>query len=329
MKTNVFKLFILAISLLLVAACSSGNTSSQDVSEFPTRDLEIIVPYAAGGTTDTAARALASVVGEYLPKKANVNVVNKAGGGGVIGSMDIYNAKADGYKIGMNTIGPMTIKPHTDNTAYSYDTFEPIMQVVATPNVLLVQIDAPWNTYEEWFEYVKANPGKFTYSTTGAGLTQHITMESFSNETGVELTHVPYDGGAPAIAALLGGHVQGSVVQTLEALPHVQSGSVKALINTGSEIADGFEDVPLLKEKGVNVASDVWTGLVAPQDTPKEIVAILHEAFKKALEDERVIETFAKLGVPTKYASPEEFAEIIKRDYEINGEVLKATGHID
>lgn len=341
MKSTFMKIFVLACALFLVSACSNQGTNSastdkegdstvkQEKVDFPTRDIEIIVPYAAGGTTDSASRALASVVGDYIPNGVRVNVVNKPGGGGVIGTMDVFNAKNDGYKIGMTTIGPMTIKPHTDNTAYNPDTFKPIMKVVATPNVLIVQADSPWETYEEWYEYASNNPGEFSFATTGAGLTQHITMEAFTAQTGVELTHVPYDGGAPSVAALLGGHVKGAVVQTVEALPHVQSGSVRALVNTGSYKAEGFEDVPLLTEKGVDVASDVWTGLIAPKDTPDEIVAILHDAFKQALEDEKVIEIFKKLGVPTSYEGPEEFAEIIKRDYEINGEVLKKAGLLD
>jgi tripartite-type tricarboxylate transporter receptor subunit TctC len=330
MKLVLKKLAVVGFAAMLAAGCSNSKASTDEKSaaSFPERDIEIIVPYAPGGTTDTASRALSSVISEYLPNDYNVNVVNKEGGAGVIGTTEVFNAKADGYKIGMTTVGPMTIKPHTDNTAYSPETVKPIMQVVATPNVLVVKKDAPWQTYEEWLEYVKANPGKFTYSTTGAGLTQHITMEAFSAETGAELKHVPYEGGAPALAALLGGHVQGAVIQTVEAMPQIESGEIRALVNTGSFKSEGLEDVPLLTEKGVDVASDVWTGLIAPPDTPEDVVKVLHDSFKKALEDQKVIDTFAKLGVEPSYASPEEFAEIMKRDYDLNEEVLKAAGII-
>ncbi|MEH7442654.1 tripartite tricarboxylate transporter substrate binding protein [Bacillus sp. JJ1122] len=324
------KLAVVGFAALLAVGCSKNDVANngEAASNFPKRDIEIIVPYAPGGTTDTASRALTSVISDYLPNGYNVTVVNKEGGAGVIGTTEVFNAKPDGYKIGMTTVGPMTIKPHTDNTAYSPDTVEPIMQVVATPNVLVVQKDAPWKTYEEWFEYVKANPDKFTYSTTGAGLTQHITMEAFSAKTGVKLKHVPYEGGAPALAALLGGHVQGAVIQTVEAMPQIESGQIRALVNTGSFKSKGLEDVPLLKEKGVDVASDVWTGLIAPPDTPKDVINVLHDSFKKALEDQKVIDTFAKLGVEPSYAGPEDFAEIMKKDYDLNKEVLKAAGII-
>ena len=333
------KWFVLVLALMLVTACSSQGSNSDVKGEkkendtasvdFPKRDIEIIVPYAAGGTTDTASRALASVIKNYIPNGVNVNVVNKAGGGGVIGTTEAANAKPDGYKIGMTTSGPMTIKPHTDQTSYSADTVQPIMQVVATPNVLLVQADAPWQNYEEWFEYVSNNPGEFSYGTSGAGLTQHISMEAFTAETGAKLKHMPFEGGAPAIAALLGGHVDGALVQTTEAMPHLESGHLRAIVNTGSYKPEGMEDIPQLTDVGVNVSSDVWTGLIAPKDTPQEILDILHDAFKQALEDEKVVETFANLGVTTSYAGPEDFYNIIKRDYDVNGEVLKAAGIID
>ncbi|EWG09959.1 Bug family tripartite tricarboxylate transporter substrate binding protein [Cytobacillus firmus] len=330
MKLVMKKLAAVGFAAMLAAGCSNSSASTDEkAASFPERDIEIIVPYAPGGTTDTASRALTSVISEYLPNDYNVNVVNKEGGAGVIGTTEVFNAKPDGYKIGMTTVGPMTIKPHTDNTAYSPETVEPIIQVVATPNVLVVKKDAPWQTYEEWLEYVKANPGKFTYSTTGAGLTQHITMEAFSAQTGVKLKHVPYEGGAPALAALLGGHVQGAVIQTVEAMPQIESGEIRALVNTGSFKSSGLEDVPLLTEKDVDVASDVWTGLIAPPDTPEDVIKVLHDSFKKALEDQKVIDTFAKLGVEPSYASPDEFAEIMKKDYDLNEEILKAAGIIE
>jgi tripartite-type tricarboxylate transporter receptor subunit TctC len=332
------KMLVIVFAIMLVTACSAqgSNTESKEEKgkeiakvDFPTRDIEIVVPYAPGGTTDTASRTLASVVSKYIPNGVNVNVVNKAGGGGVIGTTEAATAKPDGYKIGMTTSGPMTIKTHTDQTAYSPDSVQTIMQVVATPNVIVVQADAPWQNYEEWFEFVSNNPGEFTYGTSGAGLTQHISMEAFTAETGAKLKHMPFEGGAPALAALLGGHVKGALVQTTEAMPHIESGKLRAIVNTGSYKPEGLEDVPTLTEVGVDVASDVWTGLIAPKDTPAEIIEILHDAFKKALEDEKVIETFKNIGATANYAGPEDFAKIIKKDFDINGEVLKTAGIIE
>lgn len=333
---KIFLNVLVIFTILLVTACGSsneatgGNTNSSEGNiDYPTRDIEIIVPFAAGGTTDIASRALASILHEYLPNSVNVNVVNVEGGGGVIGMTEVYNSKPDGYTIGMGTIGPITLQPHTSNTVYKAESFKPIAQVVGTPNVMIVRKDAPWQTYEEWEQYVKENPGAFSYGMSGAGLTQHISMEAWSLETGLTLNPVPFEGGAPAIAAMLGGHIDGALVQTTEATPHVLSGEAIALFNAGSYKTEGLEDVPLLTEKGANVAIDVWTGLVAPPDTPDEIIAILEEAVKKALEDERVVDQFAKIGVPPSYLSSEDFQKQIIETNEINETILREIGMIE
>lgn len=326
-------LVLMAVMLVVTACGSSSGKSAQGVegaeADFPTKDIELVVPFAAGGTTDISARAVAAAVKEHLPNNVNINVVNREGGGGVIGMTDIFNGKPDGYKIGMATIGPMTLQPHTSSTVYEAESFEPIAQVIGTPNIMIVRKDAPWQTYEEWLAYVEENPEEFSYGMAGAGLTQHISMEAFSLETGVKLTPIPFDGGAPAIAAMLGGHISGALVQSTEATPHVLSGEARALFNVGSYKTEGLEDVPLVNEKGVDFSQDVWAGLIAPPGTPSETIAILQDAFKKALEDEKVIDQFKKIGVPPSYLSAEDFKKEILSTNEKNITILKKINLID
>ncbi|WP_134702780.1 tripartite tricarboxylate transporter substrate binding protein [Ammoniphilus sp. YIM 78166] len=318
-----------------LVGCSSSSQETQATNapaeqapkaDFPTKPIQMIVPFAPGGTTDIAARSLSSVVHNYLPNGQSVAIVNKDGGGGTIGMTEVAKAKADGYTIGMATSGPITIKPHGGQIAYDAPDFKPVMQVVATPNVLVVKADAPWQTFEEWLEYVKGNPEVFTYSTSGAGLTQHITMENFTVKTGAKLKHVPFQGGSPALTALLGDNVKGAVVQTTEALPHIQEGTVRPLFIAGTFKPEELKDVPLLSEKGIDVKGDVWTGIVVPKDVPDEVIAILHEAFKQALEDPAVVDQFKKIGAAGVYKSPSEFQAQIDEDYKINGDVLEAIG---
>lgn len=329
--------FVLILSLL--AACGgeseeSSNESSSDNGgeggeesvDYPTQAIEIAVPFAAGGTTDIAARAVASALPKYLPNEVTVNVVNYEGGGGVTGMMQIFSAEPDGYKIGMGTIGPTTLQPHSTGTAYQATDFEPISQVVGTPNVLIVPKDAPYDNYEEWAKYVEENPGEFSYGTSGAGLTQHITFENFTLETGLELTHIPFDGGAPAIAGMLGGHVDGALVQNSEATPQVESGEAKAIVNTGSYKTEGLEDVPLLTDVGVDIATDVWTGLMAPPETPQEIIDILDDAVEQALQDEQVIEQFTNVGVTPLYLNSEDFGKLIEDSNDTNKQILEQLG---
>lgn len=336
-------LAILAAAILVVFAvgCSqnapqsndnnqnaAGDKGGQAKVDYPTKPIEIIVPYAPGGGTDTAARILATAVSKYLPNNQTVVVVNKPGGAATIGITEVFNAKPDGYKIGMTTTGATSIQPHYGKTAYSHDSFQAVIRVLSTPQVLVVRSDAPWKTFDEWLEYVKANPNKFTYGTAGAGHTAHLAMEALNMAAGIKTKHVPFDGAGPAVTALVGGHVDGAAVQVQEAKAQIDAGKIRALINLGSNKVEAYKDVPLAKEKGYDVQVDVYTGIIAPKDTPKEIVTILHDAFKKALEDPSVIEQFKKLGVEPAYAGPEEFQKDITDSFNRNGEIMKKVGLI-
>ncbi|MEH7383402.1 tripartite tricarboxylate transporter substrate binding protein [Bacillus sp. JJ1533] len=324
---------IAAAMAIGLSACGSNKSgektelaSGSTKSDYPTRAVEMIVPFAPGGTTDSSARAIASVANKYLPNGQSVTVVNKDGGAGTIGMNEVAQAKGDGYTIGMATIGPMTIKTHSKEVTYKPEDFKPIIQVVATPNVLVVKSDSEIETFEDWMEYVKDNPNKFTFGTSGAGLTQHITMENLMTKTDVKVKHVPFQGGAPALTALLGGNLEGALVQTPEAIPYIEEGTLRPIWISGTFKPEELEDIPLLTEKGIDVKGDVWTGLVAPASVPDEVVKVLHDAFKQALEDPDVIDQLKKIGTEPVYKSTEEFKKIVQDDYQLNGEVLEAIG---
>jgi len=333
-KSLLFKTLLIAImSLFILAACGSNvdgdnenNTEENTETNFPEKSITMIVPYAAGGTTDTTARALANVISDYLPNDISIAVENKEGGAGVVGMTELANSKPDGYTIALATSGPMTIAPHTQDTSYDLDSFDYIAQAVTTPNIVLVKDDSPWEDYEDFIEYVKENPGEVTYGTSGSGNSQHISMEALAGVEDLDMEHVPYEGGSPAITALLGGHIDVSVNQSVEALPQIESGELRALVNTGATASKGFEDVPLLEDKGVDVALDVWNGIVAPADLPEEVQEILVDAFEEALDDERVIDQFDKLGIEPAFEPPEKLKEIAEETYEVHGEVLKEAG---
>lgn len=331
-KRKLFLPFAAAILALGIAGCGSEsangetNGNKEAKADYPKKAIQMIVPFAPGGTTDSAARALASVANKYLPNGQTVAIVNKDGGAGTIGMNDVVQAKGDGYTIGMATSGPITIKTHSKEVAYKPDNFKPVIQVVATPNVLVVKSDSPIKTFDDWMEYAKKNPDKFTYGTSGAGLTQHITMENLMTKTDIKVKHVPFKGGAPALTALLGGNIEGALVQTPEAIPHIQEGTLRPIWISGTFKPDELKDVPLLTEKEIDVKADVWTGLVVPSSVSDDVVKVLHDAFKEALKDEAVIEQFKKIGTEPVYKSTEEFQKIIENDYKENGKVLEAIG---
>lgn len=310
-----------------VANANADN--SEGDSDYPNKPITLIVPYAAGGTTDTAARALTSVISDYLPNNESMVVVNREGGAGVIGMTELVNSDPDGYTLALASSGPMTIAPHIQDTDYDIESFEYITRVVTTPNILLVRNDSPWETYEDFVEYVKEHPGEVTYGTSGEGNSQHISMEAFLRETGLEMTHIPYEGGAPVITALLGGHIDVGVNQSVEGIPHLESGEIRALVNTGSYAPKGLEDVPLLRDKGIDVGLDVWNAIVAPAGLSEDKKQILIDAFEQALQDERVIEQFDNLGIEPGFAPADEMKEIMVETYETHGTVLKNAGIID
>lgn len=321
-------LYLVLVAMIILSACSksTGNAAVNKTNvDFPTKPIEIIVPYDAGGGTDMAARALASKVSEYLPNKQAVVVVNKPGGGGTVGNTQVLHAKPDGYTLLMTSTGALSIQPNYGKATYSHDSFAPIMRVLSNPQAIIVKADAPWKTYDEWLAYMKKNPGEFTYGTAGTGLTGHIAMEALSMDEKIKARHVPFDGAGPALTALLGGHVQGVVVQAQNPRALVESGEVRPLINIGSNKEEGFDGFPWVSEKA---SLDVYHGLLAPKDTPKEVLDILHDAFKKALEDPAVIDQINKGGAHPAYAGPEDFQKEITESYEKSRDVLQKVGLI-
>ncbi|MDQ0218163.1 tripartite tricarboxylate transporter substrate binding protein [Peribacillus cavernae] len=328
----IFCTILLAGSILAGCASSESKTSgsaakggSGSESDYPTKPIELVIPYAAGGGTDVTARILAKTVSKYLPNKQTIVPVNKPGASGTLGLAELYEAKPDGYKISMATIGNIAIQPNYGNTPYSYDSFEPLLIATSVPHVLLVKKDAPWKTVDEWFEYVKKNPNSFSYSTPGKGNTQHLNLEGIALKDGLKLKHVPFDGAAPAITALLGGHVEGAVVQVHEAKPHVDSGTLRILANTGTTKSESIKDAEFLEDKGYS-GLNAWTGIVAPKGIPEDVKTTLHDAFKKALEDPETIEQFKKIGIEPAYSNPEDFKKTIEDTNKTTGDIAKKVG---
>lgn len=346
MKKYILSVFSLLLILSMVA-CSNGGNADQAAgseqkqqkqenqqqenkteSDFPKKAIEMIVPFSPGGATDIAARIVANAASKYLPNGQSVVVVNQPGGSASIGMTKVANAKPDGYTIGFTTISPISIVPHMNQTSYSYDSFQPIMRVLAVPLVLAIKSDAPWKDFDEWLNYVKQNPNKYTYATAGVGGAPHIVMEWLNQEAGIKTKQVSFDGGGAAKTALMGGHVQGAVLALYEATGDFESGKLRPLVNLGETKFDMIKDLPTLKEKGINVAVDSQSGIFAPKGLPAEIQNILHDAFKKALEDAEVKEQLKKLGVEPAYKNSEEFQQIVVNEYKVFGEIMKKAGLI-
>lgn len=313
-------------ALAVVSACGVQDKSSDSGEKYPTKPIEVVVPYSAGGPTDTLARLIAKATAPSLTGGKMV-VVNKPGGSGVVGTTQVHNAPSDGYTLGFIAGGPLGVQPHYGKTSYKSDGFQPIARVVSQPVVLAVKSDSKWKTADDLIAHLE-DGSDFKYSSTGAGNPANIAMERFNEAVGVTTKQVPFESGSEALTAMLGGNVDGSAGAASDFKSAVESGQARILLNLGSVKGDFFKDVPTLKDEGFDVATDVTFGLIAPEGLSSARLETLTKAVKDALNDQQTQQQLEGLGVVPNFAGPDEYAAVIAEEYKTNGEVLNALGLI-
>lgn len=289
-------------------------------AEFPTKEVQIIIPWSAGGATDLIFRALAATTGKYLGKA--VVVVNRAGGAGAVGYTEGMQARPDGYTL-TAAVTPLTILPHWATTAFTHKNFEPILNVVDDPSMFLVRSDAPWKSLKEFLDYAKKDPNMITVGNAGAGGGVHLVALAFEKAAGVKFNHIPFAGGGPAVTAILGGHVNAVSVSPPEGISHVQAGKLKIIALFAKKRLELFPDVPTVREQGMDFVMGMWRGLIAPKGTPADVIKKLHEAFKKGMEDPVLIKNAKDMAVNLSYLGPEEFGKVMAHDHELYGKLVK------
>ena len=289
-------------------------------ADFPTKEVQIIIPYAAGGATDLIFRALAATTGKYLGKA--VIVVNRPGGGGAVGCTEAAQAKPDGYTL-LSAITPLTTLPHQVKTAFTYKSFEPVINVVKDPGMFLVRPDAPWKSLKEFLDYAKKNPDMITVGNSGAGGGVHLIALAFEKTAGVKFNHIPFAGGGPSVTALLGGHINAVSVSPPEGIEHVKAGKLKIIALFAEKRFELFPDVPTVKEQGVDFVMGQWRGLAAPKGTPPDVIKKLHDAFQKGMEDPVFIKNAKDMVVNLSYLGPEAFGKLMAHDDEFYGKLVK------
>jgi tripartite-type tricarboxylate transporter receptor subunit TctC len=289
-------------------------------ADFPTKEVQIIIPWAAGGATDLIFRALAATTGRYLGKA--VVVVNRPGGAGAVGYTEAAQAKPDGYMLA-SAITPLTILPHQVTTAFTYKSFDPVINVVSDPGMFLVRSDAPWKSLKEFLDYAKKNPGMITVGNSGAGGGVHLIALAFEKAAGVKFNHIPFAGGGPSVTALLGGHINAVTVSPPEGIEHVKAGKLKIIALFAEKRFELFPDVPTVKEQGIDFVMGQWRGLAAPKGTPPDVIKKLHDAFKKGMEDQIFIKNAKDMVVNLSHLGPEAFGKLMARDDEFYGKLVK------
>jgi tripartite-type tricarboxylate transporter receptor subunit TctC len=319
-KRNTLLWLTAILGLIIGMQAIPGFVSAQE--KYPTKPINFIIGYPAGGTTDVCARPLVAAASKILGQP--VIVVNKPGGASVIAVATLKNEKPDGYTIGILPSGAV-LSQHMRKVPYdSAKDFTPIVQYAVYLYGLVVKPDSPWKTFKEFIDYAKANPGKIRYSTAGPGTPQHLVMERLARKEKIKWTHIPFEGGPPAIANLLGGHVEASS-QTTEWKKNVEAGTLRLLAVYGEKRMIDFPNVPTLLELGYNIIAPSLICVVGPKGLSPQIVEILHGAFKKAMEDPDFIKMGRQLDQPVIYRGPQELG---KHLVEMNEEVGSLIGSL-
>ena len=303
------------LACLVVAASLLGLASSSAAQEaYPTKPIEVVNSFAAGGINDLTFRAISTVVEKYLGQPMVQQI--KAGGGGAVGTTEAALARPDGYKLLIASAGELVVAPNISKVSYTLDSFVPIARMVTASYTIVVRADARWGDIEQFIKEAKERPGQLSLATTRGG--GYITLADFQNKAGVSLNHVPYPGFGPSLVALLGGHVDSALISTPVAEPQVQAGKARMLALTGPVRVDAYRNVPTLKELGIDVSFTQWVGMFAPRAIAPERLARLRSAFERVVKDQEFLARSAQLGVSISYLpGPEFLSAIQKEDVEV------------
>jgi tripartite-type tricarboxylate transporter receptor subunit TctC len=292
---------------LLVLAASVFPALAQEA--YPSKPVTMIVPFPPGGVADIVGRPLASLMEKNL--KQPVVVVNRTGAGGAVGMAAVAKAPADGYTIlmGLSSISifPVSDRINGKTPPYEMSDFAPIALVTADPTVLVVRADSPHKSVKDFIEAAKKQPGKINYSSSGVYGTLHVAMEIFANAAGIQLFHVPYQGGGPAVTALLGGQVEASAQGPAAVVGQVKGGKMRALASWGTERLKLLPDIPTFKELGYDAEFYIWSGVFAPAATPQPIQQRLREAVRQAANDPEFRGAMDRVSTPVSYLDAPEF----------------------
>lgn len=314
--------FLFSMGVLLFAA---GVASSQE--KFPTRGIEMVIPFAPGGAADVGTRIVVDELSRVL--KVSVTPVNKPGASGTIGAAYVLKSKRDGYTLlaatGGSTINATIILP--DVTFDVFKDFIPIGHFAYVPNVFTTTADSPWKNIRDVLDYAKKNPGKVTCGSAGTGTESYFNFEIIKSLTKLDMTHVPFKSGADVIPAVLGGHVSMGVGVIAANGPQIKAGKLKGLAVTSSKRLPDFPDIPTTAELGfpqVNIST--WLGYIVASGTPDYVVKALSSAFEKAIKDPEVVKKAERAGYVVEYKNSAEFKKFLEEMYEIVLKVSKEAG---
>ncbi len=300
-------LLVIYLFTALLAACAPGG------GRYPDKPIQLTVPFPAGGGTDLAARAFADAASKSLGQP--LTVVNKVGAGGVTGAQEVAAAKPDGYTLGMIPIGPVVTQPILAETPYTVpDSFEPICQVMDNPVIVVVPSEAPYNTPKEFADFTRSRPETTKYGAVPDSVPQ-MTIAAFAKASDAKLEMVPFQGNAPVVTALLGGHVQAGPVQLSEVVGPLKEKKLKALAAASAEPMQ-FEGrpIPTFRQQGLDLVFTTWTGVMAPKGTPVEVLSKLESTCKSTVESAAFKQAMEQQDQQLSYLARQEFRDRWTKD---------------
>jgi len=303
--------------LLLAAAVALAAPALQAQDAWPTKPISMIAPFPPGGVADIVGRPLAASMEKTL--KQPVLVVNRSGAGGAVGTTVVAKAAPDGYTILMSlssiSVFPVSDPMNGKPEPYRLSDFAPIALVTADPTVLVVAADGPYKTIQDFIASAKAYPNQINYSSAGIYSTLHVAMEMLAGAAGIKLFHVPYQGGGPAVAALLGGQVHALASGPAAAIGQIKAGKMRALAGWGAKRLPMMPELPTFQELGYkDVEFYIWSGVFAPAATPAPVIMRLREAVRAAVADPLFTGAMAKVQTPISYLDAPEFRGFLAKD---------------
>jgi tripartite-type tricarboxylate transporter receptor subunit TctC len=311
---------------LLLTACLAAFAGTAIAQDFPTKPITWIVPFAPGGFNDISGRLIAQKVSQDLGQ--SIVVDNRPGAAGAIGASAVARARPDGYTLGFLSSGPLASNLSLyKNLPYDpLKDFAPVTRATSTPNVLVVSLDVPARTLPEFVAYLKQNPKKVNYGTSGNGSTPHLSAVLLESMAEVQMTHIPYKGGSQTNVGLQNGEVQMAFSPIVELLPLIKAGKVRALAVTSSSRSALLPDIPAVAEHYPGYSIQIWNGVVAPAGTPKAVVDRLNASILKAMDAPDLRTRLSELGLSPAGQTPDEFAAYIRSEIAAFGKLVNLAG---
>jgi tripartite-type tricarboxylate transporter receptor subunit TctC len=311
-------LFVTLSTALLVWGVDNGIAKD----DWPTKQVDLVNPFGAGGAADVQARKLAEIISKDLGQPLVVR--NVTGAGGAIAYNEVHRAKPDGYTLIWYS-GAINTLAARKQISYDYQAFEPIAGIGFETIAIAVNKTAPWKDFKEFIAYIKQNSGKVTVGNSGIGSVTHMVPVAMASKIGAQVVHVPFGTGL-AVAALMGGKIDASSQHPAEILSQVKAGEVRVLAVSSEKRINLWPNVPTMKESGVDLVFDQWRGFAAPKGTPKMVIDKMSPIVKKAVEGKEWMDFAASVGTTPQYLNPTAFAKFVAEQDKITKEIMVAAG---